>query len=521
MSGFLSRVRAVVVADLRIRFRRVSTLVIFLLLSGLAYVWVPDPASGMTLIVSGGRRALYNSAAIGMGTASLATIFIGLAGFYVVSNAIRRDVTSRCGFVIASTTMRGTEYLFGKFAGNVVFLATFMSGFMITSMAMLLVRNEARLEPLVFMRQYALLVPSSIMFVSGLAILFESMPFLSGKFGDVLYFFLWAATLGFVAAMIENGKSPGFAAYFDFTGFGFLFDTLKRTLHTTEMAIGHTPFDRAKPPFVFPGLQFARGWLLPRVFATIAPLALVAVARPFFHRFDPARVKRGAEKSSRNWISRLGAFAKPFTKLAWRVAPRGGDSLAGAAWTDAMMTLTSAPLIVVVAIGFAIAGLAGQPKAVMPIAFAAAAVVIADIACREKQAGTIGLIFTSPRLKSGFIWWKLMSATWIAALVLLVPSIRLIIARPQAAVNVIVGMMFIVACATMLAVVSANPKTFLVLFLTFWYVVVNDGGHLPALDFAGWNGLATPAVLASYFALSIGAIVAAELFHRTDLRRNY
>ncbi|HEX7419913.1 MAG TPA: hypothetical protein VF505_08495, partial [Thermoanaerobaculia bacterium] len=173
MSGFLSRVRAVVVADLRIRFRRVSTLVIFLLLSGLAYVWVPDPASGMTLIVFGGRRALYNSAAIGMGTASLATIFIGLAGFYVVSNAIRRDVTSRCGFVIASTTMRGTEYLFGKFAGNVAFLATFMSGFMITSMAMLLVRGEARLEPLVFMWQYALLVPSSIMFVSGLAILFE------------------------------------------------------------------------------------------------------------------------------------------------------------------------------------------------------------------------------------------------------------------------------------------------------------------------------------------------------------
>ena len=87
--------------------------------------------------------------------------------------------------------------------------------------------------------------------------------------------------------------------------------------------------------------------------------------------------------------------------------------------------------------------------------------------------------------------------------------------------NVIVGIVFIVAFATMLGIVSANPKTFLVLFLTFWYVVVNDGGHLPALDFAGWNGIATPAVLASYFALSIAAIVAAELFHRADLRRNF
>ena len=137
MSGSAARLRAVIAADLRIRFRRVSTLVIFLLLSATAYVWVPDPAAGRRCSCSAAGARCYNSAAIAVGTASLATIFIGLAGFYVVSNAIRRDVTSRCGFVIASTTMRGTEYLFGKFAGNVVFLATFMAGFMVTSMAML------------------------------------------------------------------------------------------------------------------------------------------------------------------------------------------------------------------------------------------------------------------------------------------------------------------------------------------------------------------------------------------------
>jgi hypothetical protein len=207
--------------------------------------------------------------------------------------------------------MRGTEYLFGKFAGNVVFLATFMAGFMATSMAMLVVRGEAPLQPLVFMWQYALLVPPSIMFVSGVAILFESVPFLSGKFGDVAYFFLWAVTLGFVAAMIETGRNPGIAAYFDFTGFGFLLDTIRRTMHTTQMSIGHTPFDPAKPLFVFPGLRLSRAWIFPRIFATLAPMALVIVARPFFHRFDPARVKQGAQKSGRNWMSRLSAIAKP------------------------------------------------------------------------------------------------------------------------------------------------------------------------------------------------------------------
>ena len=66
-----------------------------------------------------GARAIYNSAAIGMATAMLATIFVGLFGFYVISNAVRRDIDSRCGYVIASTTMRSGEYLLGKFLGNV------------------------------------------------------------------------------------------------------------------------------------------------------------------------------------------------------------------------------------------------------------------------------------------------------------------------------------------------------------------------------------------------------------------
>src|SRR5205085_8022369 len=125
---------------------------------------------------------------------------IGLAGFYVVSNAVKRDVISRCGYVIAGTTMKGSEYIVGKFAGNVFFLSVFMGGFMLCSMLMVLVRGEAPLEPLVFMGQYLLLVPPAIVFVAALAIFFECTPFLRTKFGDVAYFFIWVSSLGAVAS---------------------------------------------------------------------------------------------------------------------------------------------------------------------------------------------------------------------------------------------------------------------------------------------------------------------------------
>src|SRR5688572_33130982 len=106
MNERVLRLAAVVRADFLIRLRRPSTIVVFLLLSAVPYLWIPDPATGRTLIQIGNQRALYNSAAIGMATAVLGTMFIGLAGFYVISNALRRDVLSRCGYVIASTTMR-------------------------------------------------------------------------------------------------------------------------------------------------------------------------------------------------------------------------------------------------------------------------------------------------------------------------------------------------------------------------------------------------------------------------------
>ena len=80
----LGRIVAIVRADFLLRFRRVSTVVLFLLLSAFAYVWVPAPSSGRTLIQINGHRAIYNSGAIGMGTASLAMIFIGLFGYYVI-----------------------------------------------------------------------------------------------------------------------------------------------------------------------------------------------------------------------------------------------------------------------------------------------------------------------------------------------------------------------------------------------------------------------------------------------------
>ena len=92
MTEALHRIGAIVRADFLIRFRRVSTAVIFVLLSAVAYLWVPDPRTGRALIEIDGKRAIYNSAALGMATALIASIFIGLP----VSILLYRDGLRAC-----------------------------------------------------------------------------------------------------------------------------------------------------------------------------------------------------------------------------------------------------------------------------------------------------------------------------------------------------------------------------------------------------------------------------------------
>jgi hypothetical protein len=521
MTASLSRIGAVVGADFRIRFRRVSTVIVFLLLSAFAYVWIPAPSTGRTLIQIDGQRAIYNSGAIGMGTASLGMIFVGLFGFYVISNAIRRDVITRCGLVAASTPMRSGEYLLAKFLGNLAFLATFVCGFMLSSMAMLLVRGEARIEPLVFVEQYLLLTPPAIVFVSAVSVLFESVRWLSGKLGDVLYFFLWMTVIGLVVANETTRGGIDWARCFDFTGFGFMIDQMQRTLHTNSVSIGASDFDPTKPTILFPGLTLTREWIVPRLVSLLTPLLLLPVAALFFHRFDPVRMKQISGKGRRNWLGKIQNLFKPLSRRAVSllIMPGRGGSFLGATWVDALLTLTLLPFAFAAFVGITIGSIFTPPAALLPIVFAVLAIIVSDVATRDGRAGTLASVRAVPRLRENYVWWKLNSTLLLGLLFCAGPLLRTISHGWVAVAALICGIVFVASMATALGILTANPKTLIVGFLTFWYVVMNDKGASPLLDFAGFYGRFTSTTIALYVCLSVAAIAAAQIFYRTRLAR--
>jgi hypothetical protein len=521
MTASLSRIGAIVSADFRIRFRRASTVIVFLGLSAFAYVWIPAPSTGRTLIQINGQRAVYNSGALGMGTASLGMIFAGLFGYYVISNAIRRDVVTRCGVIAASTPVRSGEYLLGKFLGNLTFLATFVCGFMLSSMVMLAVRGEARLEPFVFIGQYLLLTPAAIVFVSAVAVLFESIPWLAGKLGDVIYFFLWSTVIGLVGANEATHGQMNWLRCFDFTGFGFMIDQLQRTLHTESVSIGASSFDPAKPTIIFQGLTLTPEWIVPRGISLLVPLLLLPVAGFFFHRFDPVRTGRVSGKGRRNWIGKIQNLFKPLTRRAVSLlmVPGWSGSFVGAIWTDAALTFTLFPFVFVAFVGLTIASSIAPLAGVLPIVFAVLAVIVSDVATRDARSGTTASLRSISRLRENYVWWKLGSSCLLSFLLCAVPLIRTIAYGPPAVAALVGGIVFVASTATALGVTTANPKTFIVGFLTFWYVVVNDKGANPMLDFAGFYGRFSPTTIVLYAAIGVAAIGIAQLLYRVRLAR--
>lgn len=521
MSGALPRMIAIIKADFLIRFRRLSTAMIFVGLCIAAYLWVPDPASGKTLIEMNGQRALYNSQALALATSVICMLLLTLIAFYMVSNTLKRDIRARTGFIIASTTVRNWEYLLGKFFGNVVFLTTIIGGFMISSMIMQLIRGEAPLQPLIFLSHYAVMAPPAIAFVSAVAVMFESVRFLSGKFGDIAYFFFWLMMVALVASS-EKAGYPNWSAFFDSTGMSFMMHQVKSVTHSDQLAIGSTQYDVSKPAFVFPDMRMSSADLLPRLVSTLYPLAFLVPALLAFHRFNPVKIKAAAQKAHQGWIARINTWVKPITR---RIVPAGlpglgsGRSFPQSVLADTALTFHLNPVAVLLAIGLSIVSLLQPPAVVLPIVFTLLSVFLSDISTRENLSGTMGLAYSSPFLKQRFVFWKWSSTAITVLLFVAVPLLKMVLAHPSNALSLLIGLMFIAAAATAMGSMTGNPKTFIVSALLFMYIVMNDGGKSSMFDFGGWYGTATPQIKMTYALIAAGFLAAAELQHRWKLSR--
>jgi hypothetical protein len=286
---------SILLADFRDRTRRTSFLVTLCLVIYLGYA----VNTGQVLIKLDDYRGIYNSAWVGGLMTLVITFFLGLAGFYLVKNTIDRDERTGVGQIIASTPITRPQYLLGKWCSNFTVLAFLVIILALAAILMQAIQQEAaRIEIWTLIAPLLLVALPMMALVAAFAVFFESIPWLKGGFGNLVYFFVFT---GLFTAGIFLGDSP----WLDVTGVSLISTNMKAAVraispeYTGEFVLSMAS-DQPLQTFVWSGLTWSAGLILQRLSWFPVSAALVLFGSIFFNRFNPRQPLRiGSRKNQK------------------------------------------------------------------------------------------------------------------------------------------------------------------------------------------------------------------------------
>lgn len=514
-------------ADFLERTRRYSFLLSLAAAMYLGYCCV----TGKIVIRLDEYRGIYNSAWIGCLMALVSTTFLTLIGFYIVKNAVQRDQDTRVGQILATTPMTRSFYTVAKTISNLVVLGAMVCVMALAAVLMQWLKAE---DPHIHL--WALLSPfllfafPAMALTGALAVLFETVPFLQGGIGNIIYFFLWIALLSVpVASMHQDGRPGDAMCFTDLTGVASVMGNMQADLHKVDpeykngasLTIGDTATSKK---FLWSGLQLAPAAYLSRATCLLATLGIALLAAVFFHRFDPAQWGR---KRAQAEVVEPAPIEAGVATLP-QPPPVRLTTLALTKSAPALPRLVLAELRLMVrrqhwwwyavALGLFIASLAAPLDAVRGgVAMAILiwpALLWSQMGTREARFNTASLIFSSEQSLQ-----RQLPAVWIAGIVVAAATnaglaIRLLlVADRNGLLSWLACALFVPSLALALGIWSGTSKAFEALYTAWWYV--GPLHRIPGLDFLG----ATPesARPLTFLCLSAGLVFAAYVGRRSKL----
>lgn len=495
---------AIARADFLERVRRYS----FLFTLGFALYLGYLTISGNLVLQVGHVRGIFNSAWVGALLSIVASAFISLAGFYFVKNTIQRDRETRVGQILAATPLSKFIYVLGKVFSNLTVLTLMIAVLALSGIAMQLVRGEERhieiwnlVAPFIFLAFPAMVV------VAALAVLFETIPFLRGGFGNVAYFFVWTALLSVPLAIGRHAS--------DLIGISLVADSAREAAHLSAENGGvafSLSFGQIAGPlstFRWVGLSWTADIIFSRLAWLGAAFGMVIVSAFLFDRFDPsrgrplreapeARVMPSPEMHSENVAAPIQISAATLTPLAAHATH--SRFLAMLAAELKLMLKAQKWWWYAVAIGLAIASAAVPSADARGILLACAwiwpVLLWSSMGIRETRDQTHQLIFSSPHPIS-----RQLPAVWLAGVLLAlltggVFGLRVLLTgNIRGLLTWLVGVLFIPTLALALGVWSGTGKPFEILYTLLWYV--GPMHAFPPLDFMG----SAPATATTHYPL--------------------
>ena len=478
-------------ADFLERVRRYSFL---LTLAGALYLGYSVATEKVWVVVGSGYRGVYNSAWIGALMALCCSTFLSLAGFYAVKNSVQRDTDTRVGQILAATPMRKSFYALAKAISNFAVLASMVVVLMLAAVLMQLLHAEVgQISIWKLWSPFLLITLPAMAITAALTVLFETVPFLSGGLGNVIYFFAWTFAL---ALTVEGGT-------FEPTGIQLLFRSTQGALLAIDpnnkpgfsLTIGGA---RAVRTFLWSGFDWTAPIVLGR-FAWIGiAVGIALVASLFFHRFDPAH-EFWKKKRRPEAVPALanGEIADPGRVLP-SVQPAHLTRLAPTPSKNRFVQLVVSELRLMlkgqrwwwyagasgILIGSLVSPTADAREGWLVAAWIWPILLWSPMGAREARFGTQALIFSSERARQ-----RQLPAVWTAGVVITLATgagagIRLLLSGDAHGFTAwLAGALFIPSLALVLGVWSGGSKAFEAIYTIWWYI--GPLHHTPGWDFAG------------------------------------
>lgn len=514
-------IAAVVLNDVRMRARKLSTLVTLLIVITLTWMLVADPETGRSLLVVDKSRAIYDSATLALGSSMIAAFVFGLVGFYLVRGRTRDDVRHGVGGLIAATPIGNGAFVFARWLGSVAYLCALAGALMVTAMVLQSVRGEAPVQPWVFLKTYTLILLPTIMFVAAVAVLCDAYSPLMGKGGDVLFFFQWFTQFSLLPISIGRKLDTlGLLGAVDFSGLGTIVMRFRQLYQTNNFSLGGNTFDPSMPVFTLIDFWSAEMIGMRVLCAAVAMLPLLP-AILLFHRYSPDRVDAekwaGAGKGSIvvAIIHRLSRPAKVLVRPLWTLAPRLPGFI-GQTVADLALTLISNPVAVVALAAVSVVGIFVDEKSLGGVLIAGIfcwGILISDISVRDHQSATESLTAAVAGGAARRYLRQLMLSVALGAMFSAVVLLRWSIINWLGAMAIITGVVSLGALASLLGRATRTGRTFLALFLFGLYLAVQVK-HSPWFDVVGFNGAATVETVAAQCVIGLMLCVIGVMVNR-------
>ncbi|MDT9000817.1 hypothetical protein RQP53_16185 [Paucibacter sp. APW11] len=509
---------ALVLNEVRLRSRRTSTLVVMLAMVALAWLMIADPHSGRAMMVVSQQRMIYDSNAISFGTALLSGMMFGIAGFYLSRGRSELDLRHGCGQVLGATPVNSAMLLLSRWLGALLFLCAMAGVVMLGCMVMQAVRGEAPVQPLIYLRSYALTLLPTLMLAASLATLCDAWVPLMGKRGDLLFFVLWIAQFSALpATMIDADKNLSALQLHSWLALdvsGIAAQALRFSQLTLQpnLAVGGSSFDASLPLLTFPDGFWNGEMLLLRLASALLALLPLLPALGLFHRFAPDRVRVRQSAQRPLWARALRRLTQPLARLVARALglaarwPGAGGQIVA----DMLLALICLPVAIAVLPLLWLLGLT-LPSEHLPALLAAAVacwgVLVSELPARDQQSGTAALRAALPGGAVGR-YQRQWLATLLLGLLFTVPSgWRWLAQAPLHAAALCAGLVLVSGIGSLLAQSTGGGRSALALF-AFGFYLTTQVRDVAWFDAFGYNAAATPSSCA---ALLLGGLGAAAL----------